>query len=149
MQAQYDKFEQLAFDAELAVAILGNPETSDFELVALAPGPLPDKHALHERGNVFCRRDGSREMRPAHRPGHAARCCDPGDHSQRHTSALFSCRAIGSVGKLGSGAGGSVERAWRASLVKRVVLSSEKVTSTSPSRIDTSMIFTFSAIRSG
>jgi hypothetical protein len=54
MQVQYDKFEQLASDAELAVAILGNPETSDFELIDLAPGPLThDRNSLHERRMVF------------------------------------------------------------------------------------------------
>jgi hypothetical protein len=35
------------------VAILGNPETSDFELIDLAPGPLHNPHNLHERGMFF------------------------------------------------------------------------------------------------
>jgi hypothetical protein len=43
MQAQYDRFEQLVFDAQLSVAIFGNPETSDFELIDLStPGPLSE-----------------------------------------------------------------------------------------------------------
>jgi hypothetical protein len=42
MQAQYDKFEQLVFDAQLAVAILGNPQTSDFELLSISRLPLSE-----------------------------------------------------------------------------------------------------------
>jgi hypothetical protein len=50
----YDKFDQLISDAQLKVLILGNPETSDFELIDLAPGPLShDPHNLHERGMYF------------------------------------------------------------------------------------------------
>ena len=52
MNAQYDKFEQLVFDAELAVAIFSNPATSDFELINLAPGQHRP-HDLRERGMCF------------------------------------------------------------------------------------------------
>jgi hypothetical protein len=39
----YDRFEQLALDAQLAVGILGNPTTSEFALIDLTgPDPLPD-----------------------------------------------------------------------------------------------------------
>jgi hypothetical protein len=51
MDVQLDKFEQLAWDAELAVAIFRNRETSDFELIDLAP--LSNPHNLHARGMVF------------------------------------------------------------------------------------------------
>jgi hypothetical protein len=50
---QYDKFEQLALDAQLSVVILGNPETSDFEMVSVAPGPLPDERNIRARGMRF------------------------------------------------------------------------------------------------
>lgn len=54
MNSSQDKFEQLAADAQLAVCVVGNPQTSDFELIELAPGPLSyDRQNLHERGMVF------------------------------------------------------------------------------------------------
>jgi hypothetical protein len=55
MQVQYDKFEQLAFDAELSVAILGNPETSDFELLDVSRLPLSEdqRSRISERGMCF------------------------------------------------------------------------------------------------
>jgi hypothetical protein len=53
MQTKYDKFEQLTFDAQLAVAVFGNLETSDFELIALKPGPANEPVNLRERGMVF------------------------------------------------------------------------------------------------
>ena len=54
MNAQYDKFEQLVFDAELAVAVLGNPETADFELVDLStPGPLSEDQLRRARRMSF------------------------------------------------------------------------------------------------
>jgi hypothetical protein len=55
MQTHYDKFEQLVFDAQLAVAILGNPETSDFELLAVSRLPLSEdqRSRVSERGMFF------------------------------------------------------------------------------------------------
>ena len=54
MNAQYDKFEQLVFDAQLSVAILGNPETADFELVDLStPGPLSEDQLSRARRMHF------------------------------------------------------------------------------------------------
>ena len=46
----YDRFEQLAFDAQVCAAILGNLDTRDFALVAL-PGACPA--SLYGRGFVF------------------------------------------------------------------------------------------------
>jgi hypothetical protein len=37
----YDKFQTIAAYGQPAVCILGNPETSEFLLIDLAPGPLP------------------------------------------------------------------------------------------------------------
>jgi hypothetical protein len=42
MDVQLDKFEQLVFDAQLAVAILGDLETSDFELFDVSRLPLSE-----------------------------------------------------------------------------------------------------------
>ena len=56
MQKQYDKFEQLAFDGKLTIAIMGNPQTRDFEMVDVASLPLPEcvRHNLAtERGMFF------------------------------------------------------------------------------------------------
>jgi hypothetical protein len=52
MNVQYDKFEQLVNDAQLAVAVFGNLETSDFELITLGP-KFRDPLNLRERGMVF------------------------------------------------------------------------------------------------
>jgi hypothetical protein len=51
-----DKFRQLCLDAPIAVVILGNPETSDFELIDLDFDRLPNERvcALQERGMEFC-----------------------------------------------------------------------------------------------
>jgi hypothetical protein len=50
-----DRFEQIANDAQLAVCIMGNPVTSDFELVPLGT-PLTEerRNAWAARGIGFC-----------------------------------------------------------------------------------------------
>jgi hypothetical protein len=48
----YDKFEQIAAYARLAVVILGNPTTSEFVLIDLAE-PLPDLRCEAQRGLSF------------------------------------------------------------------------------------------------
>jgi hypothetical protein len=52
-----DKFNQLIMDSQpgLAVCILGNPQTSDFEVVGLNPGPVPDdiREMVRARGIYF------------------------------------------------------------------------------------------------
>jgi hypothetical protein len=51
----YDKHEQIAHDAEFVVCILGNPETSDFELIDISHAPLPEhlRTPMRERGFRF------------------------------------------------------------------------------------------------
>lgn len=50
-----DKFEALIRNAQYSVCILGNPETSDFELVDLDPAGLPAerREQLSKRGMKF------------------------------------------------------------------------------------------------
>ena len=50
----YDKFEQIAGYARLAVGIVGNPTTSEFALVDLSgAGPVPDFQGEAQRGFCF------------------------------------------------------------------------------------------------
>jgi len=50
----YDKFEQIAGYARLAVGIVGNPTTSEFALVDLSgPEPVPDFRGEAQRGFCF------------------------------------------------------------------------------------------------
>ena len=50
----YDKFEQIAGYARLAVGVVGNPKTSEFALVDLTgPEPVPDFRGEAQRGFCF------------------------------------------------------------------------------------------------
>ncbi len=50
----YDKFEQIAGFARLAVGIVGNPRTAEFALVDLTgPEPVPDFRGEAQRGFCF------------------------------------------------------------------------------------------------
>ena len=50
----YDRIEQLTFDAQIAVAIIGNPATGDFELIDLLSDWREHVAALVARGMYFC-----------------------------------------------------------------------------------------------
>lgn len=51
----YDKFELLVKDAQIALCVMGNPQTSDFELVDVEQLPLSDAHrrSMTKRGMGF------------------------------------------------------------------------------------------------
>ncbi len=49
----YDRFEILATEAAYSVAILGNLQTGDFELIDLAPVPQDARRSYEARGLVF------------------------------------------------------------------------------------------------